>query len=150
MMVALRGGRTLNKFGVRAPRLEAYFEAHPEYAREARPLIEANNKAALLRKGARFRNQSNQTYCMRGHPLSGDNLYVHRGRGGRQSRKCRICLKQSDATGRRVSETQARQVVEALNSGKTIANITSPESQPISSIIGRCSCSDARTRSSIG
>jgi hypothetical protein len=124
MMVALRGGGTLNKFGVRAPRLEAYFNTHPEYALEARPLIEANAKAALLRKGSRFRNQANQTQCMRGHPLSGDNLYVYKGRRGRQSRKCRICLKQSDATGRRVSETQARKVVEALNAGKTIANIT--------------------------
>jgi hypothetical protein len=72
MMVALRGGGTLNKFGVRAPRLEIYFNAHPGYALEARPLIEANAKAALLRKGARFRNQANQTHCMRGHPLSGD------------------------------------------------------------------------------
>jgi hypothetical protein len=50
MMVALREGRTLRKFGVRAPRLEAYFKAHPAYALEARPLIEANAKAAFLRK----------------------------------------------------------------------------------------------------
>ena len=50
MMVALREGRTLRTFGVRAPRLEAYFKAHPAYALEARPLIEANAKAAFLRK----------------------------------------------------------------------------------------------------
>jgi hypothetical protein len=30
MMVALREGRTLRKFSVKAPRLEAYFKAHPE------------------------------------------------------------------------------------------------------------------------
>jgi hypothetical protein len=29
MMTALREGRTLRKFGVKAPRLDAYFEAHP-------------------------------------------------------------------------------------------------------------------------
>jgi hypothetical protein len=52
MMAALREGRTLRTFGVRAPRLEAYFKAHPEYAREARPLIEASTQAARLRRGA--------------------------------------------------------------------------------------------------
>ena len=31
MMAALREGGTLNNLGVRAPRLEAYFNAHPEY-----------------------------------------------------------------------------------------------------------------------
>ena len=50
MRVALREARTLRTFGVRAPRLEAYFKAHPAYALEARPLIEANAKAAFLRK----------------------------------------------------------------------------------------------------
>ena len=121
MMVALRGGGTLNKFGVRAPRLEAYFNTHPEYAQEAQPLIEANAKAALLRKGGRLRNQ---THCMRGHPLSGDNLYVYDGYNGGKFRKCRICMKQSDATGRRVSEVRARKIVEALNAGRTICEIT--------------------------
>lgn len=39
MMTALREGRTLRKFGVKAPRLEAYFKANPDYEREARPLM---------------------------------------------------------------------------------------------------------------
>jgi hypothetical protein len=77
MMAALREGRTLRTFGVRPPRLQAYFESHPEYAREALPLIEANDKAARLRKGARLRNR---THCKYGHPFSGGNLFFYSGR----------------------------------------------------------------------
>lgn len=39
MMVALREGRTLKKFGVKAPRLESYFAAHPEYA-QGSPVVD--------------------------------------------------------------------------------------------------------------
>src|SRR6202043_3159603 len=87
MMVALRGGGTLNKFGVKAPRLEAYFNAHPEYALEARPLIEANAKAALLRKGARLRNQ---THCKHGHSLANARFFYQR-TDGYLKRDCRTC-----------------------------------------------------------
>jgi hypothetical protein len=108
---------TLRTFGVRAPRLEAYFKAHPEYAREALPLIEKNKAAALLRKGARLRDR---THCRYGHPLSGENLFV----APEGWRRCRICIDKSHAENRRMSEQQAREVVEALHEGKTIADIT--------------------------
>jgi hypothetical protein len=49
MMVALREGRTLRTFGVTAPRLQAYFETHVEYAREALPLIEASYRPCSAR-----------------------------------------------------------------------------------------------------
>ncbi len=51
MMVALREGRTRRTFRVTPARL-AYFKAHPEYALEALPLMEANAKAAFLKKGS--------------------------------------------------------------------------------------------------
>lgn len=35
-----------------------------------------------------------QTHCKRGHPLSGDNLYVA---PGLQNRKCRICVREGNA-----------------------------------------------------
>jgi hypothetical protein len=54
MMVALREGRTLRKFGVKAPRLEAFLATHTEYAQEALPLIEINKKLAFKRKGIVF------------------------------------------------------------------------------------------------
>jgi hypothetical protein len=66
MMAALREGRTLRTFGVKPAKLEAYFDVRPEYAQEARPLIEANMKAAFLRKGAYLREK---THCVNGHLL---------------------------------------------------------------------------------
>jgi hypothetical protein len=117
MMVALHEGRTLRLFGVKAPRLEAYFKTHPQYAQEALPMIDANNRAARLRKGARLRSR---THCTYGHPLSGENLFV----APEGWRRCRICTDKSHAENRRMSEQQARRVVEALHEGKTIADIT--------------------------
>jgi hypothetical protein len=46
MMTALHEGQTLRKFAVKTPRLEAYFNTHPEYAREARPLIAVNRRSS--------------------------------------------------------------------------------------------------------
>jgi hypothetical protein len=71
MMVALRNGETLRQFSVHSLRLKAYFEAHPQYAQEARPLIEANAKAALLRKGV----HRGKTHCKYGHPWFGKTVY---------------------------------------------------------------------------
>jgi hypothetical protein len=55
MMTALRQGRTLRTFGVKAPQLEAYFKLHPDYEREAGPLIAANAQAAQGRKAVAAR-----------------------------------------------------------------------------------------------
>lgn len=44
-----------------------------------------------------------KTYCMREHPLSGDNLYIHPKRG---TRHCKQCGK--DAQKRYVAKTQLR------------------------------------------
>src|ERR1700733_15785008 len=38
-------------FGVNKKSLETFLTAYPDYARDARPLLEANAKAARLRKG---------------------------------------------------------------------------------------------------
>ena len=87
MMVALREGRTLRKFGVKPPRLEAYFAAHPEYAQEARPLIEANAKAARLRKGDPLRTT---THCRAGlHLMTGDNVFFDGSHGRKRCLACR-------------------------------------------------------------
>jgi hypothetical protein len=116
MMVALREGRTLRLFGVTAPRLEAYFAAHPDYAREARPLSEANAEAARLRKGARLRNL---THCIYGHPFSGANVSI--GPTGR--RKCLTCEKRRDLAPRPPTQAQIEMVTAALNAGKTLSLI---------------------------
>jgi hypothetical protein len=115
-LTALREGGTLRTFGVKASRLEAYFQVHPEYAQEALPLIEANTKAARLRKGARTRNL---THCRNGHPYSGENLV-----NSPEGRRCHICIEKSHAENRTMSEGQARRVIESLNAGGTIRSVT--------------------------
>jgi hypothetical protein len=117
IMIGLRNGRTLRKFWITPARLEAYFAANPDFAREARPLIEVNAKAACHRKGAHLRSR---THCRYGHPFAGENLFVI----PQGWRRCRICTEKVDAEDRKMSEQQARRVVEALYEGKTISNIT--------------------------
>jgi hypothetical protein len=88
MMVALREGRTLRTFGVKAPRLEAYFKAHPKYASAVRPLILANSKAAFLHKGAYIRNK---THCVNGHSFAEHGrTAMHKGWMTRQCRACEV------------------------------------------------------------
>jgi hypothetical protein len=107
MMVALRGGATLRKFGVKPPRLATYFRAHPEYAREALPLIEANVEAARLRKGAHMREL---THCKHGHSLA--DAYVVRQRNGYIKRNCRACW--AMCADRAVINPEVAKKVEAL------------------------------------
>src|SRR5713226_3555530 len=82
-------------------------------------LLAENMKASNARKGARLRNR---THCKHGHPFSGKNLY--NSPDGKERRCWASCLTRNGNTRRRMSEQQARRVVEALNDGKTIANIT--------------------------
>jgi hypothetical protein len=115
-MVALREGMTPHLFGVNTKSLELYFATHPDYAREARPLIEANARAAGLRKGARLRNL---THCVHGHPLSGDNISLEP--NGR--RKCLACAKRRHLAPRPPTREQIEKVTAALNAGQTLSVI---------------------------
>jgi hypothetical protein len=119
MMVALREGRTLRKFGVKSARLEAYFAAHPEYAEEVRPLIEANAKAAGLRKGAHHRNK---THCKNGHPFA---VYGRPNMNkGCMTRQCRLCDYHRIKRGGLIKPEMVVKVRTALERGLTIRAIT--------------------------
>jgi hypothetical protein len=96
-----------------------YCADHPDFSREAQALLAENMKASNARKGARLRNR---THCKHGHPFSGKNLY--NSPDGKERRCWASCMTRNGNTRRRTSEQQARRVVEALNDGKTIANIT--------------------------
>lgn len=113
----LISGKAFGPGLVSAGRFKQHCELHPEWAAEAWRISKANTKAA---RGARFRAM---THCKHGHPLSGDNLYLYENQG-RTDRKCLTCNKRLAETGRRMSEDQARRVVDALNEGRTIAQIT--------------------------
>jgi hypothetical protein len=119
MMAALREGRTLRKFGVKPARLEAYFAANPEYAREARPLIEANAKAARLRKGDSLRTT---THCRAGlHLMTGDNVLID-GTHGRK--RCLACRRASSAHAPLMSSEVLQKVKFALQRGASLGQIT--------------------------
>jgi hypothetical protein len=118
MMTALREGRTLRLFGVKAARLEAYFKAHPEYARAAGSLIEGNNKAARLRKGDSLRST---THCRAGrHLMTGDNVFID-GTHGR--RRCLACRRASSAYAPLMSVEVADKVKQALQRGASLGQI---------------------------
>ena len=118
MMAALRSGSTLRKFAVKAPRLEAYFKAHPEYARVALPLIEANAEAARFRKGDRLRTT---THCRAGlHLMIGDNV-VPDGSHGRK--RCLACRRIGKSRPTEMRPEVVAAVKQALQSGATIGQI---------------------------
>jgi hypothetical protein len=151
-MARLRAGSTVRKlttglrqFGpglVTCERFKKHCELHPEWAAEAWRISKANTKAA---RSARFRAL---THCKYGHPLSGDNLYSYVSHG-RHERKCLTCNKRLAEFGRRMSEEQARRVVEALNGGKTIAESRRP-AIPTSSMPQHSFYSERSIRSLIG
>jgi hypothetical protein len=119
MMAALRDGQTLRKFGVKPPRLEAYFTSHPEYAQEARPLIEANTKAANLRKGA---INGSKTHCIHGHSLADARVYYQ---NGWIKRDCRTCWKIRGQLGGIIKPEALAKVTAALQNGASVGQVTS-------------------------
>jgi hypothetical protein len=127
-MAALRAGRTLSRltgggrFGqpiVTLTKARKHCRLYRAWGTEALKLAAANAKAADALKGERKRNL---THCKYGHQLSGDNLYLA---PGRKERKCLVCLKRRGELERRMSEEQARRVMDALNDGETISTVTS-------------------------
>jgi hypothetical protein len=120
MMAALRGGGTLNKFGVKARRLEAYFNAHAEYALEARPLIEANAKAAQLRKAAGRRSR---THCSRGHLFTLETTRYRKDQNDPR-RECKICERKRALHGNTIKPGSTEQVRALLKKNARISSFT--------------------------
>jgi hypothetical protein len=86
ILPGLRAGLTLKQLREVPRRFQAYCDAHPDYAREARPLEAANAAAARNRKGARIRDK---THCVNGHLLAEHGrVAVHKGWVTRQCRAC--------------------------------------------------------------
>jgi hypothetical protein len=93
ILAGLREGKTPRLLWTTPELIKAYCAAHPEYGREALPLMEANIKAAFLRKGAHLRNRP---HCKYGHSLEGARVYV---KDGYKFRFCLECRKVDDAKG---------------------------------------------------
>ena len=118
ILVAFREGRTLRQFAMRAGRFHTYCKAHPEYAREALPLLEANRKAGDKRKGERHRSQ---THCKHGHPLADARVYFLK---GYIQRDCRTCWKIRSKRGGTITPQVLSKVTVALEHGATIKSFT--------------------------
>ncbi len=120
MMAGLREGRTLRKFWVSKARLEVYLVSHPDYAREARPLLEANAQAARLRKGLIWRERT-KTMCLKGlHPMSGSNLLIDPLTG---RRRCSACHSIARANPRPIDPVVIEKIKQALRNGASIGQI---------------------------
>ncbi len=121
MMITLREGQTLRKFGVKAPRLDAYFLAHPRYAEEARPLIEANAAAAQLRKAAGKRSR---IQCSRGHPFTLETTRYRKDRNDPR-RECKVCERERATDGNAIRPGSAERVRALLKKNARIGSFTS-------------------------
>ena len=67
-----------------------------------------DNMADMVKRGRHY--QANKTHCDKGHPLSGDNLYINPTTG---ARSCKICAAECGATYRKANKekTAARNAV---------------------------------------
>jgi hypothetical protein len=120
-MVALRKGTTPHIFGVNKRCVEAYCAIHPEYAREARPLVEANAKAARGRKGSHIRNK---THCVNGHSFAEyARVAIHK---GWVTRQCRACERMRYQRGSVIKEGIIEKVAAGLAAGSPVTTFTKP------------------------
>lgn len=123
LMEGLRAGKTPRMFAIRPARLEAYLETHPDYAAEARPLVQKNSDAARKRKG---KGRREDLFCQRGHPFAGENLgWMKAAKGCTSLRRfCKACNDAAQERGPPLSADQVRRVTEAVKAGRTITSIT--------------------------
>ena len=89
ILPGLRAGLTLHQVHEVPRRFQVYCDAHPEYAREARPLVAANAEAARLSRGAGLRTT---THCRASLHLMKDNVLID-GTNGRK--RCLACRRAS-------------------------------------------------------
>ncbi|WP_377830073.1 hypothetical protein ACFKHW_12985 [Bradyrhizobium lupini] len=121
MMDGLRIGQTPRMFAIRPARLTAYFETNPEFAAKARPLIEANAKAAELRKSAGKRDK---THCSRGHAFTPANTRFRKNSNDPRS-ECKTCERERAVHGNAMPPGSADRVRELLKKNARIASFTS-------------------------
>jgi hypothetical protein len=119
ILVGLRAGKTPRLLWTTADSIKSYCADHPDYAREALPLIEANNKAALRRKGDSLRTT---THCRAGlHLMVGDNVFLD-GTHGR--RRCLACRRVTSAFAPLMTVEAAEKIKNALEGGASLAQVT--------------------------
>jgi hypothetical protein len=115
----LRAGLTLRLVREVPRRFNIYCDNHPEYAREALPLMEANAKAAQARKGA---HQTKKTHCPNGHSFAEHGrIAMHK---GFMSRQCRACERVRYAQGHAIKPEILQQVKARLAAKAPVSSFT--------------------------
>ena len=122
-MIALRGGATRSRFGANPKSLEIYFAAHPDCAREALPLLEANAKAARLRKGSHKRSR---THCGRGHEFAVHGLSYKNHVNGRRYRYCKLCNLMHSQKGNKLPNEVVEKIKTLVRDGSSLSSFTKP------------------------
>jgi hypothetical protein len=120
LMIELRDGRTPHSLNVKEPQLEIYFANHPDYAREARPLIEANAKAARIRKG----HKGFRTHCGRGHEFAIHGLGYKNHVNGRRYRYCKLCNLMHSRKGNKLPDEVVARIKTLVRSGSRLSSFT--------------------------
>jgi hypothetical protein len=119
ILATFREGGTLRPFYLRAGRFDAYCKAHPEYARDALPLLEANRAAARLRKGAHIRGK---THCINGHSFAEyARVAVHK---GWTTRQCRACERMRYRRGGLMKAEVLEKVTARIIAGSSLSSFT--------------------------
>jgi hypothetical protein len=123
ILAGLRDGKTPRLLSTTAGRLKSYCAANPEYGREALPLMEANTKAAWLRKGAHIRDK---THCISGHSFAEHGrVAIHK---GWKTRQCRACEVMRYRRGDVIKAAVLEKVTTRLIAGSSIGGFTKPGS----------------------
>jgi hypothetical protein len=121
ILAGLRDGKTLRLLWTTAARVTAYCAAHPEYGNEAILLMEANAKAAFLRKGVHIRNK---THCINGHSFAEHGrVAIHK---GWKTRQCRACEVMRYHRGGIIKPAVLQRVTAGIIAGSPINSFTKP------------------------
>jgi hypothetical protein len=120
-LIALRNGATPHSFGVHLKSAKAYCAIHPDYAREALPLLEANAKAAFLRKGSVRRSR---THCSRGHEFAVHGLGYKKHVNGKQYRYCKLCNLMHSKKGNKLPDEIVEKIKTLVRAGNRVHSFT--------------------------
>jgi hypothetical protein len=101
--------------------LDRLLSQNGEFAKEARELL-AKNRAAnqLAGQSKGWARKRAMTHCMRGHPLSGDNMEIQ----WNGSRRCITCYREAMRQAKSFKPEARVMVLKALKAGGTISSIT--------------------------
>ncbi|WP_398468556.1 hypothetical protein [Tardiphaga sp.] len=108
------GGWTFTGFG-------RFEREYPQAATEIRAISKANSDRK--KKIAAARKVAAKTHCVRGHELSGDNVFIRTYRNGDRGRVCRTCARLAARVVRPMTADQVAKVTQLVHRGVSMKRI---------------------------